>query len=105
MSTMAENRKLTLRCPECDAHLVIDAATGEVLLHRKAKQPPAGGKDFDALLEDLDRDKAEAEEVFEREVAAMKDRDRLLEQKFEEAMKRAEEEPDDMPPPRPFDLD
>ena len=76
---MAETRNHSLRCPECEAHLVIDAATGEVLSHRPAKKPLAGGKDFDSLLEDLDRDKAEAEEVFEREVAAMKDRDRLLE--------------------------
>ena len=102
---MTEPRNLTLRCPECDAHLVVDSATGEVLAHRKTKQPIAGGKDFDTLLQDLDRDKADAEEVFEREVAAMKDRDRLLEEKFQQALKRAEEEPDDVPPPRPFDLD
>lgn len=102
---MARPRNFTLRCPECDGHLVIDSATGEVLAHRPAKQPLAGGKDFDALLDDLDRDKAEAEEVFEREVAAMKDRDRLLEEKFQQALKRAEEEPDDGPYPRPIDLD
>jgi hypothetical protein len=102
---MAEPRNIILRCPECDAHLVIDSATGEVLTHRPARQPLADGKDFDALLEDLDRDKAAAEEVFEREVAAMKDRDRLLEEKFQQALKRAEEEPDDGPYPRPIDLD
>jgi hypothetical protein len=102
---MAEPRNLTLRCPECNAHLVIDSATGEVLAHRAAKQPLAGGKDFDTLLEDLDREKAEAEEVFEREVAAMKDRDRLLEEKFQQALKRAEEEADDGPITRPIDLD
>ena len=56
-------------------------------------------------MEDLDRDKAEAEEVFEREVAAMKDRDRLLEEKFQQALKRAEEEADDEPLKRPIDLD
>jgi len=102
---MGEPRNFSLRCPECDGHLVIDSATGEVLAHRPAKKPLAGGKDFDALLEDLDKDKAEAEEVFEREVAAMKDRDRLLEEKFQQALKRAEEETDDGPFPRPIDLD
>ena len=101
----ADNRKLTVRCPECGADLVIDASTGEVLSHRKAKQPPAGGKDFDALLKGLDEEKSRAEDIFEREVAAHKDRDRLLEEKFREAMRRAEEEPDDGPPVRPFDLD
>ena len=101
----AEHRKLTVRCPECNADLVIDGTTGEILSHRKAKQPPAGGKDFDALLRGLDEDKARAEDNFEREKAAMKDRDRLLEEKFREAMRRAEEEPDEGPPVRPFDLD
>ena len=83
----------------------MDAATGEVLSHREKKQPVAGGKDFDTLLGDLDREKAEAEETFEREMAAMEDRDRLLEEKFQEALKRAEESPEDEPPPRPWDLD
>ena len=102
---MAETRKLTTRCPVCEAQLIIDAATGEILSHREKKKPPAGGKDFDALLSDLDKSKAEAENLFEREMSAMKDRDRLLEEKFKEALKRAEESPEDEPPPRPFDLD
>lgn len=102
---MSETRKLTVKCPECNSEMVVDAATGAVLSHRKAKQPIAGGKDFDALLKGLDEDKARAEDVFAREVAAMKDRDRLLEEKFREAMRRAEEEPDEGPPRRPFDLD
>lgn len=97
--------KLTVRCPDCGSDLTVDAATGQVLSHRKPKQPPAGGKDFDALLKGLDEDKSRAEDVFAREVAAMKDRDRLLEEKFREAMRRAEEEPDEGPPRRPFDLD
>ena len=100
-----EPHRLTLHCPECQARLVVDSATGEVIHHRKAKAAPAGGKDFDSLLEDLDRGKEEAEEVWSREVAALEDHDRLMEEKFEEAMKRAKEEPDDEPPPRPFDLD
>ncbi len=100
-----DHRKLTARCPECGADLVIDASTGAVLSHRKAKQPPAGGKDFDALLKGLDEDKSRAEDIFEREVAAIKDRDRILEEKFREAMRRAEEEPDEGRPVRPFDLD
>ena len=44
-------------------------------------------------------------EVFEREMSAMKDRDRLLEEKFREAVRRAEESPDEGRPKRPFDLD
>lgn len=102
---MNETRKLTVRCPDCDSDLVIDAATGEVLSHRRAKQPPAGGKSFDDLLQGLDQGKARAEEVFEREMSAMKDRDRLLDEKFREALRRADETPDEGPPKRPFDFD
>lgn len=97
--------KVSFRCPECRAEIVVDARTGDVLFHRKAKEPPAGGKDFDALMANLGKDKARAEEVFEREKAALKDRDRLLEEKFKEAMERASEDEDDTPPVRPFDLD
>lgn len=102
---MSDENRLTLRCPDCKSHLVIDAETGEVLFHRKAQQPIGGGKDFDALLSDLDQQKDQAEDIFTREMEAIKDRDRLLADKFDEAMKRAKEEPDDTPPPRPFDLD
>ena len=97
--------KLTVICPGCQGELVVDAASGEVLFHKAAKAPLAGGKDFDSLLAGIDDDKARAEQKFEREVAAMKDRDRLLEEKFKEALRRAGEEPDDVPPRRPFDLD
>ena len=64
----------------------MDAATGEVLSHREKERKPAGGKTLDGLFEEMERGRSEAEETFEREVAAMKDRDRLLEEKFREAM-------------------
>ncbi|HUO86413.1 MAG TPA: hypothetical protein VM617_03415 [Thermoanaerobaculia bacterium] len=102
---MADTRKLTVSCPDCGSSLTVDAATGEVLAHRAAKRPLAGGHDFDSLLAGLDSDRERAEETFERARAAERDRDRLLEEKFREAVKRAEEDPDEGPPRRPFDLD
>jgi hypothetical protein len=101
---MAESARHTLRCPDCGAELVVDAATGEILAHKTPKTPLAGGKSLDTLFADLEAQKASAEDRFEREKAAFADRDRLLEEKFREAMKRAEEEPDE-PLRRPFDLD
>lgn len=102
---MAEAKKFTLVCPECGSDLVVDAATGEVLAHRAPKRVPGGGRSFEDLLAGIDSGKERAEQLFEREKAAMKDRDRLLEEKFREAMKRAEEEPDEERPVRPWDLD
>ena len=84
---------------------MLDAATGEVLHHRKAQSVPAEGKGFAELMAGLDQEKAEAEEIFEREVTAHEDRDRLLEEKFRHALERAADDPDDGPPPSPFDFD
>jgi hypothetical protein len=102
---VAKTRKLQVTCPGCGGRLTVDAATGEVLAHRPPERPAGGGKSFEGLLAGLDRERAEAEEVFAREVAAMKDRDRLLEEKFREAVSRARENPTEGPPPRPFDFD
>jgi hypothetical protein len=99
------SKRLHVRCPDCETELVIDGETGEVISHRTPKKPPAGGKDFESLMRGLDESKARAEALFEQEKAALKDRQRLLDEKFEEALRRAEEEPADVPPPRPFDLD
>ena len=102
---MAEPKKLNIRCPDCGSDLTVDATTGQVLFHKKPKAPLAGGKDFDSLFKGLDEEKARAETLFAGEMAAMKDRERLLEEKFREAMKRADDEPDTPPTLRPFDLD
>ena len=101
---MTPSGRHSLRCPDCGAELVVDASTGEILSHRAAKAPLAGGKSLDSLFADLEARKASAEDRFEREKAAFADRDRLLEEKFQEALKRAEEEPD-APLRRPFDDD
>ena len=93
---------LTVQCPDCECELVIDRQTGKVLIHRsKPEELP----DFDRLLQGLDEQKARADRMFEREKAAHDDRDRILEERFKEALKRAEETPDDEKPIRPFDLD
>ena len=102
---MSKPDSLTVRCPDCSSHLVIDAATGEVLSHQAPQQAPAEGKGFEELLEDLDKGKAQAEAVFAREVSAHEDRDRLLEEKFRLALDRAGDDPDDGPPPSPFDYE
>src|SRR3954465_5968190 len=105
MADERAERRLHVRCPDCDTERVAAATTGEVIGHRAGKRPLAGGKDFDSLMRGLDEGKAHAEAVFEQEKSALKDRSRLLDAKFEEALRRAEEEPADTPPPSPFDAD
>ena len=102
---MADKDRLQVVCPDCSSRLIVDRATGEVISHQSHKAPPAGGKGLDELLEGLDREKEQAEDLFQREVDAHRDRDRLLEEKFKEALKRAEDADDGTPPPSPFDSD
>jgi len=102
---VSEESKLTVKCPDCESELVIDSLTGEILFHKKAREPVAGGHDLDSLFDVMDQQKSEAEATFEREVKAYEDRDRLMDEKFEEALRRAREEPDDEPMLRPFDLE
>ncbi len=105
MSSVSNNERITVLCPECGCDLTIDVTTGQVLFHKPAKPEPAGSQDFDQLLAGLEESKQRAGEVFKREVTALKDRERLMEEKFREAMRRAEEEPEEEPPLRPWDLD
>jgi hypothetical protein len=98
-AAMAKNFEVT--CPCCEATIVIDRLTGEVLLH-KVKEKRTGGS-LESMVAGLDAQKSEMEKRFEREIASQKDRSRILEEKFKEAMERAEKS--DKPVVNPMDLD
>ncbi len=102
---MTDDKSLKLSCPECSAELVVDAATGQILYHKKIDRGPAGGRTLESLMQEAEESRNRSEDIFEREKAALKDSDRLLEQKFDEAMSRAAEIDDDQPLIRDFDLD
>jgi len=96
---MPENIEIT--CPCCEATIIVDRESGQVLLH-KAKEKRAGGS-LESMVAGLESQKSEMQKKFDRELASQKDRARLLEEKFREAMKRAEKS--DEPHVNPMDLD
>jgi hypothetical protein len=98
-AVMAKNFEIV--CPCCEAAIVIDRISGEVLLH-KAKERKTTGS-LESMVAGLDVQKSEMEKKFEREIASQKDRSRILEEKFKEAMERAEKS--DKPVINPMDLD
>lgn len=102
---MNKDQRLNIRCPDCGSDITVDLTSGQVVFHTAKHQTSAAGKDFDRLLAGLDESKARADEVFQREMAALEDQDRLMEEKFREAMRRSKEEPEQDPPIRPWDLD
>ena len=93
--------KFTIICPCCEANLTIDAKTGAVLAHEE-KTKKLGS--FDDLKQQLDKQKEARENIFAQQMSSQKDRERLLEEKFKEAMKRAGDETD-KPFKNPLDLD
>ena len=95
---MAEN--IEINCPCCEAFLVIDRLTGEVLFH-KEKERKTGGS-LESMVSRLETQKSEIAKKFDKELESQKDRARLLEEKFQEALKRADK---DKPYINPMDMD
>jgi len=93
--------KYTLVCPCCDATLTVDANTGALLAHEEKKKIHGS---FEDLKGELNKQKEHREQIFAQEMSSMKDRERLLEEKFKEALKRADTD-SDKPFRNPLDLD
>ncbi len=93
--------RFTIICPCCEATLTIDAQTGAMLAHEEKKKVLGS---FEDLKGNLAKQKEARDNIFAQEMSSMKDRERLLEEKFKEAMKRAEGEKD-VPYKNPLDLD
>jgi hypothetical protein len=98
---VAESKSWTVICPCCEAALVIDAQTGAIISHEEKAKPLAS---FEDMAKEMERQKKLREQVFTQELGSMKDRERLLEEKFREAMKRAEKDKD-TPYRNPLDYD
>jgi hypothetical protein len=85
---MAAMKNFEITCPCCEATLVIDRLSGDVLLH-KAKEVRRG-ESLDAMVAGLETQKSEASKRFDRQIESQKDRARILEERFKEALERAE---------------
>ena len=86
---MSNSDRFTIVCPCCEATLNVDAETGALLSHEE-KTKPLGS--FEDMVRDLDKQKQTREQIFAQEMSSHKDRGRLLEEKFQEAKKRAEKD-------------
>jgi uncharacterized Zn finger protein (UPF0148 family) len=96
-----ETKSWTVICPCCEATLVVDAQTGAIISHQEKAKPLAS---FEEMAKELESRKKVRDQVFSQELGSMKDRERLLEEKFREAMKRAEKDKD-TPYRNPLDFD
>jgi len=98
---VTETGRYTIICPCCEATLNIDAQTGALISHEEKTKPIAS---FEEMAKGMEKQKQLREQIFNQELGSLKDRERLLEEKFREAMKRADQEKD-KPYRNPLDLD
>jgi hypothetical protein len=95
--------KFSIVCPCCEAKLTVDGQTGALLAHEEKKKVHGS---FEDLAGELTKQKELREQLFAQEMSSVKDRERLLEEKFQEALKRADADIDkDKPFMNPLDLD
>lgn len=97
------SEKLEITCPCCEAALVVDVATGVVISHT-AKREARNAGSIAEIMQDLAAKKESSEKLFAREMSSMKDRERILDEKLQEAFKKAKETKDE-PFVRPIDLE
>ena|SRR5580765_60506 len=89
LKPMTDSIRFTVVCPCCEATLTVDAETGALLSHEE-KHKQLGS--FEDMVKDLDRQKQTREQIFAQQMSSHKDRERLLEEKFLEAKKKAEKD-------------
>ncbi|HLC27285.1 MAG TPA: hypothetical protein VJM80_10995 [bacterium] len=90
-------------CPCCQAKLIIDPSLKAVLSH---EPPPKASAvtDLTEAVQALKGKASEREARFLQSVEAEKEKGKVLERKFQEAFKKAKDEPITRTP-RPFDFD
>ncbi len=98
---MTDNQRFTLICPCCESTLIIDAQTGALISHEEKTKPIAS---FEEMAKGLEKQKQTRDQIFAQELGSHKDRERILDEKFREAMKRADKDKD-TPYRNPLDMD
>jgi hypothetical protein len=103
---MAKNQSpppFEVGCPHCSAVLKVDPETKAVISHVAPKAPKMF-ENFEAAASAMKEQEGRRESLFRQSVEAEKNKASLLEKKFQEALKKAKETPDEKPI-RDFDLD
>jgi hypothetical protein len=98
---VTDTPRFTLICPCCEATLIVDAQTGALISHEEKARPIAS---FEEMAKGMERQKQTRDQIFAQELGSLKDRERILDEKFREALKRADKDKD-KPFKNPLDID
>ena len=96
------NGKVEVDCPCCKTKLVVDAATGTVLSEERPKADL--GATFEQAMADVRSGSKRREDAFAKAFDRTRNLDDLLQKKFDEAKRKAAEDPTTKPK-NPLDFD
>ncbi len=84
--------KIKVICPCCETALSVDGETGAVISFEEKKKHLGS---FEDLKSDLDKKSQLRDQLFSQEQKAQKERARILEEKFKEAVRKADKDSDE----------
>src|SRR5262245_47284125 len=87
---MADSLKIV--CPCCDTLLTVEPRTGAILLEERRQKRTH--ESLDAAMGQVKAQRKEAEEKLARAMDEARNREEILEKKFQEARRKAAESPD-----------
>ena len=99
-----ETTTFEVTCPCCEATLVIAPALRAVLRHEAPPPKPGAKTSLEAALQSVKGEAARREALFKQAAEAQKGKGKILDAKFQEALKKAKTEPIEKPT-RDIDLD
>ena len=93
---MSEKKTIQVACPCCGSMLTIDPSLAAVLDHKLPAKPPVAArmKDVPTLVKE---EAARRDEKYQQLAEAEKNKGKLLDRKFQELLKKAQQEPLEKP--------
>lgn len=92
-------------CPCCQGILKIDPVLQAVIHHQAPAKPAAPIEDLAEAVQKLKGAAARREDAFQKSLSDVKNRESLLNRKFDELLKSAQADPSTGPPKRDLDWD
>ena len=101
---MSTETKISVTCPHCASSLQVDTEAGVVVSHEPPVQPNRE-VDFNARLQQIEREKERSGDKMAEAMRREKDKDRLMQDRFRELLDDTKKSNDGKKPIRDIDLD
>ena len=99
-----DSKFFEITCPCCNAVIKVDPGSKAVISHTAATKPKMFN-DIEEAARAMKEQDSRRDSIFRQSVEAERNKKDLMERRFEEAMKRAKDDPTTGKPLRDFDLD